>query len=146
MNFSKIVVLIVLFFSVSVAAQAQTKKVKNLEFQSNTRGYQEKILISNNKVHLVRISAKGKIDTTFSLSQKDWNQLNKLVKGINLNKIAVMKAPTEYSHTDRARASSLTINTESDSYTSTTFDNYNAPAELLPLVKKISDYAGKIKE
>jgi hypothetical protein len=146
MNFSKIVILIVLFFSVSVATQAQTKKVKNLEFQSNTRGYQEKILISNNKVHLVRISTKGKIDTTFSLSQKDWVQLNKLVKGINLKNIAVLKAPTSYSHTDAARASSITINTESDSYTSSTFDNYNAPKELLPLIKKISDYAGKIKE
>jgi hypothetical protein len=146
MNFSKIVVLIVLFFSVSVAAQAQTKKVKNLEFQSNTRGYQEKILISNNKVHLVRISTKGKIDTTFSLSQKDWNQLNKLVKGINLKKIAVMQAPIAYSNTDAARASTITINTDSDSYTSNTFDNYNAPAELLPLVKKISEYVGKVKE
>jgi hypothetical protein len=146
MNFSKIVILIVLFFSVSVATQAQTKKVKNLEFQSNTRGYQEKILISNNKVHLVRISTKGKIDTTFSLSQKDWAQLNKLVKGINLKNIAVLKAPTEYSHTDGARASTITINTESDSYTSSTFDNYNAPAELLPLIKKISNYAGKIAE
>jgi hypothetical protein len=145
MNFSKII----LFFAILLSAattQAQTAKVKTLEFQSSTRGFQEKIVINKNKVHLVRTSTKGKIDTTFSLSQKDWAQLNRLVKGINLKNIAVQKGPTEYSNTDGARASTLTINTESDSYTSGQFDNYNAPKDLAPLMKRISAYAGKIAE
>jgi hypothetical protein len=141
MNLIKIFTLFALFFSTAAHAQ----KVKNLEFQSNTRGFQEKIVINKNKVHLVRISPQGKVDTTFSLSQKDWAQLNKIVKGINLKHISVIKSPTEYSQTDGAKASTITVNTEKESFTSSTFDNYNAPKELIPLMEKISAYANKIK-
>ncbi len=143
----KLVQIITLFTLLcGFSAQAQVQKLKNLEFQSNTRGYQEKIVINKNKVHLVRVSPQGKIDTTFSLSQKDWAQLNKLVKGINLKKISVVNAPTSYHILDGARASTITVRTDDNSYTSKTFDNYNAPKELTPLMNKISASVGAVKE
>lgn len=142
MNFIKIFALLLFAFS----ANAQTKKVKTIKYETATRGFQEKIMINKDKVHLVRISPQGKVDTTFTLSQRDWNQLNKIVKGINLKNIAVVKSPTEYSQTDRAMASSITIDTEVDSYTSSQFDNRNAPKELTTLMKKISCYIDKVPQ
>lgn len=145
MKLSKIILFFALFLSFCASVEAQ--KVKKIQMQSNSRGYQEKILITRNKVHLVRISPQGKIDTTFSLSQKDWAQLNKLVKGINLNNISVVKSPTDYHKSDRARATTLTFDTmNNQSYTSTTFDDYNAPKDLQPVVDKIMVYLAKVKK
>lgn len=145
MKLSKIILFFALFLSFCASSEAQ--KVKNIQMQSNSRGYQEKIFITRNKVHLVRISPQGKIDTTFSLSQKDWAQLNKLVKGINLNNISVVKSPTDYHKSDRAHATTLTINTsDNQTYTSSTFDDYNAPKDLKPVMDKIMVYLAKAKK
>lgn len=121
----------------SISAQAFTK----IEFNSQTRGYQKSVVFEKSTVHFVLNSISEKKDTTFPIAKKDWLRLHSLVKNMPLKDLPDWKGSTEGSATDRALASTITIVTKNNTYTSQTFDNYQAPKKLLPIMAIVRKYS-----
>ena len=124
-------------FSTTLLAQVQPKKVmlKKVEFFSGTRGYQEAVTIDNKTIHVTQGGATPRDEQT-KLSRTDWKVFKNIIQQINLKKIDQLKAPSNASAVDAARISHFTITTSKGKFESTAFDNYNAPNELMPLIKK----------
>lgn len=134
----KLILLFLFFATFSTFAQVQKKKVmlKKIEFVSATRGYQESVVIDRNRME-VKQSGDIPRDEKIKVSNADWKVFCNIMQQIDLKKISKLKAPSVQSHVDAACASHFTITTSKGKYDSVGFDNYNAPNELMPLVKKV---------
>ena len=128
----------IILLTFSTFAQVQVKKVmlKKIEFFSGTRGFQETVVMDKNSVDVIQSGISPKEEHT-KLSKKDWQIFKNIVQQIDLKKINQLKAPSKGNQSDAGCASHFTITTSKGKYESVVFDNYNAPNELKPLVKKM---------
>ena len=134
----KLILLFLFFATFSVFAQVQKKKVmlKKIEFVSATRGYQESVVVGKNSMQIKQSGATPR-DEKVKISNADWKVFCNIVQQMDLKKMDKLKAPSTQSHVDAARASHFSITTSKGKFDSVGFDNYDAPNELMPLVKKV---------
>ena len=142
----RLILLFLFFATFSSFAQVQNRKVllKKIEFVSATRGYQESVVINKNSI-LVKQSGAAPRDEKLKISNADWKIFRNIVQQIDVKKMSNLKAPSTQSHVDAARASHFSITTSKGKFDSVGFDNYDAPNELMSLVKKVVATAKLIK-
>ncbi len=134
----KLILLFLFFATFSTFAQVQKKKVmlKKIEFVSATRGYQESVVIEKKTMEIKQSGATPR-DEKVKIRNADWKVFCNIVQQVDLKKMDKLKAPSEKSHVDAARASHFSITTSKGKFDSVGFDNYDAPNELMPLLKRL---------
>jgi hypothetical protein len=130
--------LFIFLLTTTAFTQVQVKKIvlKKIEFYSATRGYQELFVIDKNSMDIKQTGARPR-EEHLKISKKDWQIFKNIVQQIDLKKIDKLKAPSSNNQRDAGHASHFTITTAKGKYESVTFDNYDAPNELKPLLKKM---------
>ncbi len=111
-------------------------------FESQTRGSSEIIIINQNHF---RIEQNG-IVNEYLIDPTDWDKINKLLKTIDYDKMSSYPAPTNKRNNDAAWHSTLSVQIKDQRYTSTVFDDTNAPKELSALMNKIIQLKKKLKK
>jgi hypothetical protein len=119
-------------------SQVQPKKVglQRIEFTSTTRGSQELITVNRNKIVCQKTGVENSTKT-IKITPKQWQQFRYVVQQIDLKNISTLPAPSNASHHDGAKASNFVITTHKKTFQSSTFDNYDSPNVLKPLMNKI---------
>lgn len=133
------IILFTLFLSKGCTdEQNQNIESATVEYNVNTRGFNQKIVIQNKTFNLNR-NRLGK-DTLVqkTISEKDWSILVVAFQDLNLNELQNLKAPTEKRFYDGAAIATLKIIYKEKTYESTSFDHGFPPQEIEKLVNKIN--------
>ena len=108
-----------------------------VEYEANTRGFEEKAMIQNPTIAVLKDRNGRDKPSPIKISDADWNQLMGFYKRVNLKKLASLKAPTEKRFYDGAAIAGLKIINKVNTYETTNFDHGFPPAEIKKLVDKI---------
>lgn len=112
-----------------------------IEYEALSRGYYKKIIFQNNQITIVSDrDSQGKGDIV-RLSKEDASEISTLLKGINLDGIANLKAPTEKRMYDGAAHANLTVTKNGKTYSGGGFDHGFPPKEIEKLVSKLVSYS-----
>ena len=118
-------------------------KVPRLEYEANTRGFYEKIIIEN-KMVIVSNDRSGKPNgEPISLSDDQNKELSSYLKNVKLEELATYKDPTQKRFYDGAAIANLKITTNGTEYKTVDFDHGNPPVEIEKLVNKITSFGTK---
>lgn len=110
-----------------------------VEYTANTRGYHLKIKLTPNELSYTNERDSNEL-TKVSLKEDQKAELQQLLKAINVEKIAELKAPTQKRLYDGAAHADLTINVNGKEYHSAGFDHGEPPAEIEKFIKKLISY------
>lgn len=110
-----------------------------VEYTANTRGYHLKIKLTSNELSFTNQRDSNEL-TKVSLKEDQKAELQQLLKAINVEKIAELKAPTQKRLYDGAAHADLTINVNGKEYHSAGFDHGEPPAEIEKFIKKLISY------
>lgn len=122
------------------AFSQNTNDIIRIEFSSITRGHQEFVVITKDSISVSTNKQKAK---TRELEKKEWAGLVSSVNKLELSSIASLKSPTMKRAYDGAKHSTLTITTQSQSY-SHAFDDENPHEKLRPILKLILEKKKKL--
>lgn len=112
-----------------------------LEYTANTRGFYEKITISNREATVTDDREGIKTPTKLSISDSDWDQLATYVAEANLDGLSTLKAPSEQRFYDGAAIAKLKITWAGKVYETPEFDHGMPNAAIEKLVTKINQYS-----
>lgn len=112
-----------------------------LEYETNTRGFYNKITVANQTIAVIR-ERNGKPKET-RISDTDWSELLSLYKSVNKEGLATLKAPSEKRFYDGAAIGSFRVITKDTTFESSSFDAGNPPAEIEKIVNKLIAIADK---
>ena len=112
-----------------------------IEYNAIGRSGSEYILLENNALKYVQ----NREDTiSKSLKSRNYKRIYHFLKGINLDSLETLVAPSKKHEFDGALATTLTISDPSKrKYITSTFDDGNPPIEIKGLVNYIKDIAKK---
>lgn len=124
--------------SIYAAALAQNDPIIKVEFQSLSRGYFEKVTITQDSLTIRKSENRGSAERVIprSLSKKEWKSLLKDLSLVNLSEMPTLKSPTVKRTYDGARHSSIVIYTANNQYEHL-FDDENPHLELQALMNCI---------
>lgn len=124
----------------SIQASAQTPEVIQIEFQSLSRVYFEKVTITKDSLIIKKQEGRGEPEMVVKkvISKKKWKCLMKQLATIDLQQIPELPAPSKKRTYDGARHSTLSIITASETYEHL-FDNENPNQQLTKLMNTIND-------
>ena len=114
-----------------------------LEYTANTRGFYERITISNHEVSVSADRNNEAVPKTEKLSDAEWNALVAAFQKIDLEAIPTLKAPTEKRFYDGAAIAKLKVTFQGKTYESTEFDHGTPPAAIASLVNQINQYSNR---
>ena len=119
-------------------SQKTTKKQQNstLTYEANTRGFYEKIWVEGDQLHFTN-DRYAKAVVTNTLSKEDKEALDLLMQNINVKALADLEAPSKAFQYDGAAIASLQIETNGETYKTTSFDHGNPPQTIKDLVNKL---------
>lgn len=86
--------------------------------------------ITKNEIATTVTFRDGSTNDRGGLSVQQWNELNRLIRKIDLNKFDQWEAPTQARLYDGAAATTIIIETNGESFRSLSFDEGEPPAEL----------------
>lgn len=138
MNF-KFIVLFIVQFILMEPVYAQSPPIIKIEFTSLARGFHKSISITNDSVMQAQqgLADPHEITLRRKLKAKEWDRVLRSLAAISLPDVPALKAPTQGSHADAARQSTLTITTRGGQSVAHTFDNENPNERLRPLILAI---------
>ena len=139
-------VITMIFLTLFMAKGCTNEYQNNLEntvvqYTANTRGFFQKVIISNKKMSISRDRNGNTPMEQFDISDKDWNELVKYFQKINLEEIPNLKDPTQKRFYDGAAIADLKIRFEDKNYETTQFDHGFPPKEIEEFVNKIVSLA-----
>lgn len=140
MKLIKFIPLLLIFIGFNGIAQNNKKMFDKIEYNAQTRGSQFSIKVNDNKV--VYKGSYGAKEVTLTKEQQI--RLNELIKGLDLNLISSLKAPSEKRLHDGALHGEFEIKVGDKNYKSSGFDAGNAPKELKPLEDYLNTLIGGI--
>ena len=117
----------------------QNEVLLKVEYKAETRGALKNITVTKNDCIYKTLSKSDE----FKTSTEDWQTITKLVKGLNLEILKNLEAPSSKSHIDAAMQASITITFEEKIIESANFDDGNPPEELKKLVEKLLEITTK---
>jgi hypothetical protein len=117
-------------------ATSQSNELASITYSAATRGSSISLIATTSELNYTDYNGTKKI----SLTTEQWNELKVLVNKIQLSSIQELEAPSTASSADRALIASLTINTGSNTYESSTFDHGNPPDELKKLIERLFEH------
>ncbi len=127
----KLLTLFSIIFTLTVQSSLSQKlPVKALSLESYTRGARKAIHISKEEISFTNNLNKN----SFNLEIKDWNELMTKLEGIDISTIGKLISPSMGRASDAAWHTTLSVITQEETYTSSTFDNLKSPIELEELV------------
>jgi hypothetical protein len=109
-----------------------------IEYSANTRGFYQKIIISNRKLSVSKDRNGTEKPIATAISDADWKELVTAFQTIELDNLATLKAPSEKRFHDGAAIADLKIVHQEKTYQSTSFDHGTPPKEIEKLVTKIT--------
>lgn len=140
------IILMTFFLGKSCSNEAQNDIANaTLQYTATTRGFFEKIVISNQKATISRDRNGEKVPEEITISDNDWKEIIGYFEKINLEKIPTLKDPTQKRFYDGAAIANLKIRYQNKNYETTDFDHQFPPAEIEKLVNKITSLV-KAKE
>lgn len=129
--------LLLAFGQSTLPAAQQQEVIKEVKFQSATRGGSENISITADSVFVEKKGLAGTVHHKAAIGAADWQKVLESLRDVKLAEIAQLPAPTQLRQRDAAMHSTISIITDQKTYTSSTFDNHNSPKPLNPLMKII---------
>lgn len=117
----------------------QNEVLLKVEYKAETRGASKNITITKNDCTYKTLSKSDE----FKTSVEDWQTITKLVKGLNLETLKNLEAPSSKSYVDASMQASITITFEDKIIESAYFDDGNPPEELKKLVEKLLEITTK---
>ena len=117
----------------------QNEVLLKVEYKAETRGASKNITITKDNCIYKTLSKSDE----FKTSTEDWQAITKLVKGLNLETLKDLVAPSNKSHVDAAMQASITITFEDKIIESAYFEDGNPPEELTELVEKLFKITSK---
>lgn len=116
-------------------------KTAVVEYVANTRGFYQKITISNQEAAISK-DRSGKIKPEkIQLSDADWETIVELFEKVDLDQLSTLKAPTQKRFHDGAAIANLNIKYKEKTYESASFDHGFPPEEIKKIVEKINSFA-----
>ena len=141
----KLFLLLIPFLMIGFATRRQeSDAVKEVTFQSSTRGYSETIRVTQDSVFIKKEDRSGTSSKSYAVTKEQWKQVISSLQNLDLEEISNLSAPSQDRARDAALHSQIIISTGDNTYTSGTFDDHKAPKPLMPLMQVI-DRLGKAK-
>lgn len=134
--------LIFVFFTVlscesSKSAQKNSDMISKIKLEKVTMGSSSALEITQKEILSSTTDRNGTGDAAAgNTSEKDWNEINRLVGKLDLSKIDQWEGPTQARFYDGAMATTIIIESNGQTYNSQSFDEGQPPAQL----KELYDY------
>ncbi len=111
--------------------------ISKISIEKTTLGSNSLFEIDKKEIKTSSTLRNGAEDVTNkSTKPEQWNEVNRLVSGIDLNEMSNWEAPTQERFYDGAKATVITIESNGKEYVSQSFDEGKPPAQL----QKLYDY------
>lgn len=134
-----------IFLFISLCLWAQQAPVNKIKFESFTRGYQKTVEISPDSI-LIEESGAQPVKIKRVTQPEEWEQLMRRLEGVNPARLPELETSGKGHARDAALHSTITLFTPSATYSSPTFDNYQAPQALSGLMEAIRKIEEKAAE
>lgn len=118
----------------------QETAMPKLEYEANTRGFYQKIVIENNIITIISDRNSAGKGETIAVSNQDLNELMEAFQGVKIEDLATYKDPTQKRFYDGAAIANLKIYKDGKEYQTTDFDHGFPPVEIEKLVNKIVSF------
>ncbi|MFV8341483.1 hypothetical protein [Flavobacterium sp. XS2P39] len=125
------------------SAKAQEIETAIIEYEANTRGFYQKIIVKNQMVTISKDRDGHDKPVPKKISDADWKELVECFKTVELDSLAKLKAPTEKRFYDGAAIANLKITYKDKAYETTSFDHGFPPKQIKKFVNKITSFAKK---
>lgn len=125
------------------SAKAQEISNTVIEYEANTRGFYQKIMVKNQRVTISKDRNGNDKPVPKKISDADWKELVECFETIELDSLAKLKAPTEKRFYDGAAIANLKITYKDKTYETTSFDHGFPPKQIKKFVNKITSFAKK---
>lgn len=125
------------------SAKAQEISNTVIEYEANTRGFYQKIMVKNQRVTISKDRNGNDKPMPKKISDADWKELVECFETIELDSLAKLKAPTEKRFYDGAAIANLKITYKDKTYETTSFDHGFPPKQIKKFVNKITSFAKK---
>jgi hypothetical protein len=123
------------------SVKAQEISTAVIEYEANTRGFYQKIMVKNQMVTVSKDRDGNDKPVPTKISDADWKELVDCFKTVDLDSLAKLKAPTEKRFYDGAAIANLKITYKDKTYETTSFDHGFPPKEIKKFVNKITSLA-----
>jgi len=111
--------------------------VSKITMEKTTLGNSSVLEVNKKQVLTLSKEKNGEENTRNSSTKPEhWQEINRLVSGLDMNEMSNWEAPTQARFYDGARATIITIESDGQTFTSQSFDEGKPPAQL----KKLYDY------
>ncbi len=112
-----------------------------VQYEANTRGFYQKITISNKTIAISSDRNSKDNGETKKITDADWKTLVALFKTIKLENLPSLKDPTQKRFYDGAAIAHLYVKYQNKEYQTVDFDHGFPPAEIDKIVTKINALA-----
>ena len=119
----------------------QTQEMPILEYEAMSRGFYQKITITNGKAILN--SGRNSKPIAFDISNEDLVKLAELYSKVNKNGLKDLKDPTQKRFYDGAPIANFKIVDGEKTYQTVDFDGGFPPAEIKEIVEKVIEVTQK---
>ncbi|MFY7666322.1 hypothetical protein [Flavobacterium sp.] len=107
----------------------------NITYTAYSRGFFKEVHVRQNQFAVIEKRGAGL--QWKSLSAEAKKNVFEALKGINMNKISTLEAPTNKRFHDGAAIAQLKVETKTDTFESAAFDHGNPPQEIATLVEQL---------
>ena len=114
-----------------------------LEYKATSRGTYQNIKIDKKIIEVTNVRSGN--PKSSSIEKKDWDNLQNILKSINIEELPQLKPPSQDHQFDGAALAELIITKDNKTYETQTFDHGNPPATISKLVKEMLSLAEKIE-
>lgn len=125
----------ILIILISTLECSQKEKLAMIEYKAQTRGAIKHISVNRDRIFYNVLNKKAELNTT----SEDWNNLCKLLEGMDIEAIENYERPSTKSYSDAAMTATLHITIGEQTYISKPFDDGNPPEELKEIINKLFD-------
>ena len=108
----------------------------SFEYEAMTRGAYKKVVVTQESIVTIK-DREIKDVVSKAITKGDWDKLAAAAAKLDLDGLETLKAPSNKNHADAALAANLKVMKDGKTYSSSTFDHGNPPAEIAPLVMRI---------
>lgn len=117
----------------------------SVTYQAISRGFAKYVSVSEKVVKISTDRSLQKMET-YDIKKEDWDDVERLIKSINVNDLRNIKPPSTRHQSDGAAGATLSIIRGDLAHTSPTFDDGNPPSEIKELVNKLLAIGAKVKK
>jgi hypothetical protein len=126
---------LIIFFG--LLASCGEENIVQYEYRSTTMMGKTVVTIRQDSV-ITTFNGRGTPTRTARATEaSEWSALYQSLKGVELDKVASLEAPTDKRSTDAAPFGTLVVTTVDSVYTSATFDGKNPHEMLMPLMNEV---------